>query len=167
MNLIIPHLFGRPVHMNPVVDVIETAALVRGAESNGVVILGGGSPKNFYLQTQPTLHQILLDTSKGGHDYVIQLTVDPPHWGGLSGATPSEARSWGKIKDAHRDNVVCYSCASITFPMIAQYALTRCQPRKPRRLFTKLPALVDELRHIALGNHQLRAQYPWLQISGR
>lgn len=167
MNLIVPYLFGRPVHLNPILDVIETAALVRGADRNGVIIVGGGSPKNFYLQTQPTLHQILLDTSKGGHDYVIQLTIDSPHWGGLSGATPSEARSWGKIKDATKNNVVVYSCASITFPLIAQYALARCKPREPRRLFARLDALVAELREAAVANAELSAQYPWLNISGR
>ena len=76
MNLIVPHLFDAPVNLNPLLDVIETAAIVRAARTNGVVIVGGGAPKNFYLQTQPTLAQILRDESKGGHDYMIQLTVD-------------------------------------------------------------------------------------------
>lgn len=148
MNLIVPHMYDHPVHLNPLLDVMETAAIVREAERNGVVEIGGGSPKNFYLQTQPTLHQILRDESKGGHDYVLQLTVDSPHWGGLSGATPSEARSWGKVKDAHRNNVVVYSCASLTFPLIAQYVLTRCQPRPLRRLYARLDELTKKLREL-------------------
>ena len=90
-----------------------------------------------------------MDRSKGGHDYVLQLTVDSPQWGGLSGATPAEARSWGKIKDAYRNNVVVYSCASITFPLIAQYALTRAKPRPHRRLFTRLGELTERLRSAA------------------
>ncbi|MFH0982871.1 MAG: deoxyhypusine synthase [Planctomycetota bacterium] len=146
MNLIIPHLYEHPVHLNPLLDVIETTAIVRDAELNGVVEVGGGSPKNFYLQTQPTLHQILGDSTKGGHDYFLQLTTDSPQWGGLSGATPGEARSWGKIKDAYRNNVVVYSCASITFPLIAQYVLTRCSPRPLRRLYPRLDDLVKELK---------------------
>lgn len=149
MNLIIPHLFDKPVMLNPVLDVIETAAIVRDAELNGVVEIGGGSPKNFYLQTQPTLHQILMDKSKGGHDFFLQLTTDAPHWGGLSGATPSEARSWGKVKDAFVNNVVVYSCASITFPLIAQYALCRCKPRGQRRLFNRLSEMTEDLRKAA------------------
>ncbi len=149
MNLIVPHLFGEPVMLNPVLDVIETAAIVRDAELNGVVEIGGGSPKNFYLQTQPTLHQILMDPSKGGHDFFLQLTTDAPHWGGLSGATPGEARSWGKVKDAFTNNVVVYSCASITFPLIAQYALCRCKPRGHRRLFNRLSEMTEELRKAA------------------
>lgn len=149
MNLIVPHLFERPVNLNPILDVIETAAIVRAADKNGVVEIGGGSPKNFYLQTQPTLHQILMDESKGGHDYFLQLTTDSPHWGGLSGATPGEAKSWGKVKDAYVNNVVVYSCASLTLPLIAQYVLTRCKPRKHRRIFQHLPRITEELRSAA------------------
>ncbi|MEK6676440.1 MAG: deoxyhypusine synthase [Planctomycetota bacterium] len=155
MNLIVPYLLGHDVHLSPILDVIETAALVRDADSNGVVEIGGGSPKNFYLQTQPTLHQILGDSSKGGHDYFLQLTTDAPHWGGLSGATPGEARSWGKLKDAFINNVVVYSCASITFPLIAQYVLSTCKPRAQRRLFKRLDEVSETLRKIAAGNPDL------------
>jgi deoxyhypusine synthase len=143
-------------------DVIETTAIVRDAESNGVVEIGGGSPKNFYLQTQPTLHQILFDTSKGGHDYFLQLGVDGPQWGGLSGATPSEAKSWGKVRDAHKNNVVVYSCASLTFPLIAQYVLCRVKPRPQRRLLTRIPGLVEELRVAAAANPEIKKQFPEL-----
>ncbi|MFQ5415102.1 MAG: deoxyhypusine synthase [Phycisphaerae bacterium] len=160
MNLVVPHLFDAPVNLNPILDVIETAAIVRDADLNGVVEIGGGSPKNFYLQTQPTLHQILQDNSKGGHDFFLQLTTDAPHWGGLSGATPAEARSWGKLKDAHKNNVVVYSCASLTFPLIAQYALVRAKPRGHRRLFPRLGELTDTLRRTAAENVTLRRQHP-------
>ena len=131
--------------------------MIAAAEKNGVIIIGGGSPKNFYLQTQPTLHQILLDTSKGGHDYFIQMTVDSPHWGGLSGATPQEARSWGKIKDARKNNVVVYSCASLTFPLLAQYVLIRSQRRDQKQLNTRISELVDQLVEAARQNPQFAA----------
>ncbi len=159
MNLIVPDLLGTPVRLSPMLDVIETAAIVRDAESNGVVEIGGGSPKNFYLQTQPTLHQILGDSSKGGHDYFLQLTTDAPHWGGLSGATPGEARSWGKLKDAFVNNVVVYSCASISFPLIAQYVLCRVKPRTHRRLFNRLPELTESLKKIARANPDFAKNY--------
>jgi len=158
MNLIVPRLFGRELMLDPLGDVIESAAIVRAAEKNGVIEVGGGSPKNFYLQTQPTLHQILHDRTGGGHDYFIQLTTDSPHWGGLSGATPQEARSWGKIKDAHRDNVVVYSCASITLPLLAQYVLIRNKPRKPRRLYATLDDAVQKLSRDARRNRTLIAE---------
>lgn len=155
MNLIVPHMYERPLHLNPLLDVIETAALVRAASENGVIEVGGGSPKNFYLQTQPTLHQILRDESGGGHDYFIQLTTDSPHWGGLSGATPQEARSWGKIKDARINNVVVYSCASLTLPLLAQYVMCRGKPRALKRLYPRVEGLVADLTEAGRGNEAL------------
>lgn len=162
MNLMLPELLSTRISLNPLLDVIETTAIVRDAKKNGVVEIGGGSPKNFYLQTQPTLHQMLLDKSKGGHDFCLQLSVDPPYWGGLSGATPSEARSWGKIRDAEKDNVVVYSCASITFPLIAQYAMARVKPRPHRRLFGRLDEITEDLRKRARNNPDLREEHPEL-----
>ncbi len=156
MNLVVPFLAGEPIVLDPVCDILETAAIVRAAGENGVIHVGGGSPKNFYLQTQPTLHQILFDEEGGGHDYFIQLTTDAPHWGGLSGATPSEARSWGKIADANVNNVVVYSCASLTLPLLAQYVLIRNKPRPPRRLYGTIDSAVKELKKSAGKNPALQ-----------
>jgi len=152
MNLVVENIFNNPIILDPVRDIIETTSIVRAAKKNGVVEIGGGSPKNFYLQTQPTLAQILRDKTKGGHDYFIQLTTDSPHWGGLSGATPQEARSWGKIKDANINNAVVYSCASITFPILCQYVLSVNKPRKHRRLYGQLAELEKQLVQNAKAN---------------
>jgi deoxyhypusine synthase len=156
LSLVLPHLFGKTVLLDPLKDVIETAAIISKAEENGVVLVGGGSPKNFYLQTQPLLDQFLHAPKGCGHDYFIQLTTDAPHWGGLSGATPSEARSWGKVKDAMVNNVVVYSCASVTFPLLAQYVLVRNQPRPLRRLYNTIDASVEAMRASAAKNPKLR-----------
>jgi deoxyhypusine synthase len=151
MDLVLPRLRGDTVLIDPLQDVIETSAIVRAAKKNGVVEVGGGSPKNFYLQTQPMLSQILRDpVPLDGHDYVLQLTTDAPHWGGLSGATPSEARSWGKIKDATENNVVVYSCASLTLPLLAQYVLARNEPRPLKRLYPQLGTISERIRRLAL-----------------
>jgi deoxyhypusine synthase len=110
------------------------------------VIFGGGAPKNFLLQTEPQLQEIL-GVSEKGHDYFIQITDARPDTGGLSGATPSEAVSWGKIDpDKLPDTVVCYLDSTIALPLIASYVLARCKPRKPRRLFKRLPEMVEALR---------------------
>jgi len=160
MNLVVPYIMGRRIILNPLLDVIETTAIVRDADVNGVIEVGGGSPKNFYLQTQPMLWQILRDKGKGdGHDYVIQLTTDAPHWGGLSGATPQEAVSWGKIKDEQLNNAVVYSCASITLPLICQYVLSRNKPRPHKRLFRRLNELSEELTTAARNNPDLMAEW--------
>ncbi len=166
ISLVPPHLFGKPVQLDPLKDVIETAAIVRSAEKNGDVQVGGGSPKNFYMQTQPTLHQVLHDEKGGGHDYFIQLTSDAPHWGGLSGATPSEAKSWGKVKDAVRNNVVVYSCASITFPLLAQYVLIRNSPRPIKRLYPQVEKLVVDLREAASRNVEVQRDLKTLGLGG-
>ena len=155
MNLVVENIFNNPIILDPVRDIIETTSIVRAAEKNGVVEIGGGSPKNFYLQTQPTLAQMLRDSSKGGHDYFIQLTTNSPHWGGLSGATAQEARSWGKIKDATINNAVVYSCASITFPILCEYALARNKPRQHKRLYGQLSDLVGKLTKAAKSNPEL------------
>jgi len=156
MNIACPWLFGHKVIFDPTKDIIETTAIIRAAKKNGVIIVGGGSPKNFYLQTQPTLWQIFLDPSKGGHDYFIQLTTDSPQWGGLSGATPQEAKSWGKLKEAGKNTVVVYSCASITFPILCQYAVTKSKPREQKELLKKVDGFVEELRDGVLKNEEFK-----------
>ena len=158
MNFVAPRLFGGGPSLDPVLDIIESTAVVRAAKKNGVIILGGGAPKNFYMQTQPTLWQILFD-NHGGHDYFIQLTTDTPQWGGLSGATPQEAKSWGKVRDPHVNTSVVYSCSSITFPLISKYALTTCKARKPRRLMDILPALVHDMKSACLKSKDFKKAY--------
>jgi deoxyhypusine synthase len=131
-------------------DVNETAAIVYDAKcsglKSGIVILGGGSPKNFILQTEPQIQEILgLDGH--GHDYFVQVTDARPDTGGLSGATPGEAVSWGKIDpDRLPDSVVVYTDSTIAAPLLAAYALERCEPRPLRRLFDRRDAALDRLR---------------------
>lgn len=154
MNLAGVKFDGGPVMIDPDLDVLETSAIVHDADENAVLMLGGGSPKNFYLQTQPTLWQIL-GVNKGGHDYFIQLTTDSPHWGGLSGATPQEAVSWGKVKPGQlKNNVVVYSCATVTAPILFSYAVAKCRPRKPRRLFDRLDDILAGLRRATGKNRK-------------
>jgi deoxyhypusine synthase len=146
MNLARHQLDGYALTIDPLYDVHETTAIVQAATRNGVIILGGGSPKNFYLQTQPQLWEVL-GVNKGGHDYFIQITQDAPHWGGLSGATPSEAVSWGKIKpELLNDSVVVYADTTLAFPLLAAYAITRAKPRPRRELYAERERMLAELR---------------------
>src|SRR5579885_115293 len=146
MNLARHALDGARLTIDPMMDVNETTALVLSATRNGVIILGGGSPKNFYLQTQPQLWEVL-GINEGGHDYFIQITSDAPHWGGLSGATPSEAVSWGKIKpDQLRDTVVVYADTTLALPVLAAYAISKARPRQRRGLYARREALVAQMR---------------------
>lgn len=126
-------------------DVLETTALVFNAKKNGAIILGGGSPKNFYMQTQPMLWEVM-NISKGGHDFFIQITMDSPQWGGLSGATPQEAVSWGKINPNEIHNtVVVYSDVTLAAPLLFSYAIDKARARKQKELYLKRDEIMKRL----------------------
>jgi deoxyhypusine synthase len=133
--------------IDPNKDVNEVCAFILAAEKNGCVILGGGSPKNFYLQGQPTLWEVY-GIPKGGNDYFIQITTDQVVWGGLSGATPSEAVSWGKVNPGVLpDTVVTYVDSTIAFPLFCEYAVGHKNGRrKLKRLVQQREELVAALK---------------------
>ncbi len=150
MNVAAMALQGSPFRFDVSADVNETAAIVldakRGGGRSGVVILGGGSPKNFMLQTEPQIQEVLGIAEKG-HDYFLQVTDARPDTGGLSGATPAEAVSWGKV-DPERlpDAVVCYTDSTIALPILTAYAMARHEPRQPKRLFRRRAEMMARLR---------------------
>jgi deoxyhypusine synthase len=124
---------GSGLMIDPNQDVNEVCAIVLAGKQNGCVILGGGSPKNFYLQAQPTLWEVY-GIPKGGNDYFIQITTDQVVWGGLSGATPAEAVSWGKVNPGVLpDTVVAYCDSTIAFPIFAEYAIGSEHGRRQRK----------------------------------
>ena len=127
-------------------DVNETAAIVYDAKTSdgksGVLIVGGGSPKNFLLQTEPQIQEVL-GLSEKGHDYFIQMTDARADTGGLSGATPGEAVSWGKIDpDKLPDSVVAYLDSTVAFPILGVYALSKHKPRPLRRLYDRRASML-------------------------
>jgi deoxyhypusine synthase len=131
-------------------DVNQTAAIVYDAKRKGgtssVFILGGGSPKNFMLQTEPQIQEVM-GIEERGHDYFLQCTDARPDTGGLSGATPAEAVSWGKIDPDNLPScVVCYLDSTISLPLITAYSLTRQKPRKPKRLYDRRDAQYEAIR---------------------
>ncbi len=152
MNVAAKALQGNKLAFDPSLDVNETAAIVLaakrnagGAKANGkkklgrsaCFILGGGSPKNFLLQTELQIQEVL-GIDERGHDYFLQVTDARPDTGGLSGATPGEAVSWGKVDpDRLPDAVVCYVDSTVALPIITAYALARHAPRTPKRLYDR------------------------------
>src|SRR6266545_2612103 len=161
MNVAAKALQGNKLAFDPSLDVNETAAIVLGAKRNAKTgraddgrskektgsarkpgrsacfILGGGSPKNFLLQTEPQIQEVL-GIDERGHDYFLQVTDARPDTGGLSGATPGEAVSWGKVDpDRLPDAVVCYVDSTVALPIITAYALTKHAPRDHKRLYDR------------------------------
>jgi len=148
MNIARAVLDGSGLRLDIARDVNETAAIVLQAKRKGksaVWILGGGSPKNFLLQTEPHLQEVL-GIREAGHDYFLQITDARPDTGGLSGATPSEAVSWGKVDPKHLpDAIVCYSDVTIALPIITAYALATHPKREQSRLFDQRGELYNRL----------------------
>ncbi len=139
MNVAALQLEGNQLGFDPEADVNETTAIVYAAKHAGgksaVVILGGGSPKNFILQTEPQIQEILGIPEKG-HDYFIQITDARVDTGGLSGATPSEAMTWGKVDPEQLpDSIVCYLDSTVALPVMTAYILDRTAPRPLKRLY--------------------------------
>jgi deoxyhypusine synthase len=150
MNLAALQLEGSQLRIDPLRDVNQTAAIVWEAKTSGrtssVLILGGGSPKNFMLQTEPQIQEVL-GLTEAGHDYFLQFTDARPDTGGLSGATPSEAMTWGKVDpDKLPDSVTCYVDSTIALPLLTAYALSRCSGRPHKRLVDRLPELTAHLQ---------------------
>jgi deoxyhypusine synthase len=149
MNVAGVELRGNKLRLNPSIDVNETTAFVLAAKRSGgrsgVVLWGGGSPKNFMLQTEPQIQEVLR-IKEFGQDFFLQVTDARPDTGGLSGATPSEAVSWGKVDpDRLPDAVVCYTDTTIAMPLLTHYALSRHKPRKLRRLYDQRGKMMHAL----------------------
>jgi len=150
MNVAELSLAGYQLRYDVSADVNETSAIVLDAKRSGgtssVLIVGGGSPKNFVLQTEPQIQEVLGIDEKG-HDYYLQITDARPDTGGLSGATPGEAVSWGKV-DPERlpDAVVAYTDSTIGLPLLTAYALAKVPPRTPKRLYARRAELMSRLR---------------------
>ena len=152
MNIAALALEGDELHRSiPTSDVNETASIVLARQAGRraparVLIVGGGSPKNFALQTEPQIQEVLGIDEKG-HDYFLQITDARPDTGGLSGATPAEAVSWGKIDpDRLPDAVVCYLDSTIALPILTSYALAKRKPRALKRLYDKRGAMMATLK---------------------
>jgi deoxyhypusine synthase len=150
MNVAALALCGNKAQFDVNRDVNQTAAIVYDTKQNGrtssVFILGGGSPKNFMLQTEPQIQEVL-GLSEKGHDYFLQITDARPDTGGLSGATPAEAVSWGKVDPQKLpDAVVCYVDSTVALPLITAYALDHVKPRKPKRLIEQRDSQLESLR---------------------
>ena len=108
------------LQIDVVKDVLETSALVDLTEKQGgrtgLIILGGGTPRN-YAQQSATLGYMAGDGLwYKTHLYAIQITTDQPHWGGLSGATFEESKSWGKfdLEQAQTVHVYCEATIALT-----------------------------------------------------
>ncbi len=149
MNIAGLEIEGNKLKINPSIDVNETTSIVLHAKRSGgksaAFLVGGGSPKNFLLQTEPQIQEVLL-IRELGHDYFLQITDARPDTGGLSGATPHEAVSWGKVDpEMLPDAIVCYLDSTVALPLICHYSLARRKPRPLKKLYHQKEMLMEKL----------------------
>jgi deoxyhypusine synthase len=116
-------------------DVVEMVELTTTPPATGVIFIGGGTPKN-YIQ-QAVLCGDLFGRELRGHNYAIQVTMDSPQWGGLSGCTFEECHSWGKeALDAQM--VTIYSDATIALPILVSALAESCADTMAQRKKARL-----------------------------
>jgi deoxyhypusine synthase len=153
MNVAAKALGGNKLQFDCNADVNETAAIVYGAKKSGqksaILIIGGGSPKNFVLQTEPQIQEVL-GLDEKGHDYYLQFTDARVDTGGLSGATPAEAVTWGKVDpDKLPDAVVCYLDSTVALPLMTAYAMQKRKARTVKGLYHRRAEMVNSMKKAA------------------
>jgi deoxyhypusine synthase len=145
--------------INPSIDVNDSTAIILNAKKyeNGktaVILIGGGSPKNFMLQTEPQIQEILM-IPEVGQDYDINVTDARPDTGGLSGAPPSEAASWGKIDPTKlEETVTAYLDVTVALPIMAAYVIKTTKKKKQKRLYDRGDELHRKLIKSYLENNK-------------
>jgi deoxyhypusine synthase len=145
--------------INPSIDVNDSTAIILNAKTyengkTGVILIGGGSPKNFMLQTEPQIQEVLM-IPEAGQDYDINITDARPDTGGLSGAPPSEAASWGKIDPTKlEETVTAYLDVTVALPIMVAYVIQTAKPKKPKRLYDRGKELHKKLIKSYLENNR-------------
>ncbi len=145
--------------INPSVDVNDSTAIILNAKKyekgkTGVILIGGGSPKNFMLQTEPQIQEVLM-IPEVGQDYDINVTDARPDTGGLSGAPPTEAASWGKIDPTKlEETVTAYLDVTAALPMMVAYCLKTTKSKKQKRLYDRGAELRQKLAKSYLENNK-------------
>jgi deoxyhypusine synthase len=148
--------------INPSIDVNESTAIILNAKKHekgktGVILVGGGSPKNFMLQTEPQIQEILR-IKEAGQDYFIQITDARVDTGGLSGATPKEAVTWGKIDpESVETSVIVYADSTIVLPLVTAYVAQNTKPKRLKRLYDRRTELFERLRRAYFTNFKKSA----------
>jgi deoxyhypusine synthase len=145
--------------INPSIDVNDSTAIILNAKrydkgKTAVILIGGGSPKNFMLQTEPQIQEVLM-IPEMGQDYDINITDARPDTGGLSGAPPSEAASWGKIDPTKlEETVTAYLDVTVALPLLTAYVIQSTKPKKQKRLYERGDELRKKLIESYLENNK-------------
>jgi deoxyhypusine synthase len=138
-------------------DIVESANLVIRHPRTASVVLGGGTPKNFI--NQASVQAEFFDDRIGGHRYALQIVTDVPHFGGASGSSLEEARSWGKLA-TDAEQVTVQADATIALPLLVSALAGSAREvmgrRKPRQFDLSGPAMVVDGRPFPHARFEVR-----------
>jgi len=135
-------------------DNYELTQIVVNSKQTAAFYVAGGVPKNYINDS--VVMSYIFGKNTGGHKYAIQLTTDSPHWGGLSGSTLSEAKSWGKV-NAEANTCMAFVEPSVSLPLIAGYAIEKKLSQNRKRLQFQWDH--DELTKIAVQAGENQAPF--------
>lgn len=125
----------------------EMLRIIAESRKTAAFYVGGGTPKN-WVNDSVVMANYTYDREIDGHSYAIQITMDAPHWGGLSGSTLQEAKSWGKVHAEATHRTVNVE-ASVALPLIVGYIIQKGVWKNRRRL--KFDWKPDDLGSIKPG----------------
>jgi deoxyhypusine synthase len=120
----------RGIAIDSIADNHEIVQTMVQSPASAAIYVAGGVPKNYINDAVVMAYLFGLER---GHDYAVQVTTDVPHWGGLSGSTLEEAKSWGKV-DAEASTAMCFVEPSVSLPLVAGYVLGKGLGRRRPRL---------------------------------
>jgi len=115
------HAQGKKVTLDSAADFLELTKIKLAAKDTGLLMIGGGVPKNFTQDVVVATEVLGFD--KPMHKYAIQLTVADERDGALSGSTLKEASSWGKVDTVYEQMV--FGEATVTMPLLISDAYHR------------------------------------------
>src|SRR5215472_15529862 len=126
------------------------------AKGLATFILGGGVPKNYNLQPEPALGQVLGLPDIRGYQFDVQITTAPVMDGSLSSCPPAEAVTWGKVdKETYQQSTESLPADySMMMPFLVKALMEKHGKRAPFRLYEKRDELVDRLRDAVRDNRE-------------
>ena len=138
-------------------DIIESANIVIRRPSTASIVLGGGTPKNFI--NQASVQAEFYDERISGHRFALQIVTDVPHFGGASGSSLDEAKSWGKLAE-NAEQVTVHADATVALPLLVSALATTAGDRlekRPRPDFdVSGPAISVDGRPLPSGRYEER-----------
>ena len=126
------------------------------ARTIATLVLGGGVPKNFNLQPEPALGQVLGLDGIRGYEFDVQITTAPVTDGSLSSCPPAEAVTWGKVgRDTYQKSTESLPADySTMMPFLVKALMEKHAAREPYRLFERRDRLVENLRGVVRDNRE-------------